>query len=156
MAGMYVCNFAATAVTVQVDFFELITPATTGLELHALFIGQSTEIGDAQEEQLLWAVKRGATTTGTGGTQAAVPVALQGTAGAAVVTYDTLNTTKATTGTIVTLHNGAFNVRAGLEMIWTPETRPMVGPSSRITIELQSTPTDSITFVGTAYIRETD
>ena len=156
MGTLYVATLPSTptAITAQVDFFEFNAGSASGLLLHAVFIGQTTELGDAMEEQWIWSVKRGATTSGSGGNASAAPVAMHALGAAANSAFESMNTTKATSGTIVSLHRDVFNVRAGLQMIWTPEMRPHVGPSGRMTIELESTPGDTTSVTGCAIIEE--
>ena len=65
-----VIPFAAN--TAQIDFLELVAPSTQSLRLHRLYLAQTTEVTDAQEEMLQLALKRvtGAPTSGSGGTAA--------------------------------------------------------------------------------------
>ena len=51
-------------------------------------------------------------------------------------------------GTIVTHLQVNWNVRVPLDIIFTPETVIELPPSSRLTVELATTPADSITFGG--------
>lgn len=147
MGRMYSAQFNGSAATAQVDFFELNAPSTASLVLHRVEITQSTEAGDAQDEMLTVLIKRGATTSGSGG---ATPTAAELFSSAAFGgTVETMNTTKATAGTIVTLYSAAFNVRAGFLYVPTPEERIVIAPSGRLTVELATTPADSITFNGT-------
>ncbi len=75
---------------------------------------------------------------------------------AATFTAETLNTTKLLVGSgaLVTIHDGAFNVRSGLREIWTPETAPSVSVSQALAIGMDAAPADSITWKGTAYVGE--
>jgi hypothetical protein len=43
---------------------------------------------------------------------------------------------------------------AGLPIWWTPETRPVLSPSGRLIVELQTTPADALTMSGTLYFEE--
>ena len=145
--------FSASAQTAQVDFFEVTAPADAVVVIHSWWLGQITEVADAAEEQLLVLTKSGATTTGTGGTTPTpVPLHFGDAAFGGVVDY--ANTTKATSGTIVTHEAHAWNVRTPLLQIYTPETRPVLSPSRRWTLELATTPADSITFNGTIIFEE--
>jgi hypothetical protein len=38
--------------------------------------------------------------------------------------------------------------------VWTPETRPILSPSRRLTVELVNAPADSITMSGTILFEE--
>ena len=153
MGRMYSVQFNGVAVTVQQDFFEVVAPADSLVVLHVIYIPQITEVADAEEEMLVLLIKSGQTTSGSGGSApTAVPLALGDAAFGG--TTEVNNTTKATAGTIVTHHAEAFNVRAGWQYIPTPEMRKVLSPSARMTLELATTPADSITMDGTLYFEE--
>ncbi len=149
MTRRYSAQYNGVAVTAQQDLFELNAPATAAVRVLGVVLAQSTEVGDAQEEGLSILFKRGATTSGSGGT---VPTAAQLFASAAFAgTVEANNTTKATGGTIVTLHADVWNVRTQFLWIPTPEMQIVLAPSDRFTVELATTPADSITMNGTLY-----
>lgn len=153
MGRKYTAQFNGVAVTAQQDLFELVAPSSATVLIHAIHISQSTEVGDAQEEglSLLW--KSGQTTSGSGGsTPTPVPVEAGDAAAGSVVEAN--NTTKASAGTIVTHYAWNWNVRMPFDVIFTPETRPVVRPSRRATLELATTPADSITMSGTLVFEE--
>jgi hypothetical protein len=154
MGRFYTATFAAVAVTAQQDFWEITAPADGVVFIHDFILTQSTEVGDAMEEGLALLIKRGATTTGTGGTQAITPAPLSFGDPAFGGVVDVNNTAKASGGTIVTMAAYAWNVRMPFQIIWTPETRLMLSPSQRLTIELATTPADSITVSGTLTLEE--
>lgn len=155
---VYVVNFAASAQTVAIDFFELIAGASGALVLLGLDLSQTTELGDAAEEQIDWYIKRATSTytSGSGGNTGVARTPVDAGAAAATFTAETLNTTKIAvgSGTLTTLVNSAFNVRTGLQIFWTPETAPRCSASSALAIGMTGAPTDSITWVGTAYVGE--
>lgn len=147
MSRLYTVQFNAVAVAAQQDLFEIVAPADAVVILHELGLSQVTEVKDAEEEMLALLLKSGSTTTGSGGTTpTAVPVEFGDAAFGG--TTEANNTTKATAGTIVTHHAWNWNVRIPFEKIWTPETRPILSPSRRGTVELATTPADSITMSG--------
>jgi len=147
MGRIYTASFNGQAETVQVDLIELVAPSTATVIVHEIGISQLLEIKDAEEEMLLLLLKQGQTTTGSGGnTMTAIPRMFGDTAFGG--TLKDTNTTKATAGTIVQHYAWYWNVRIPFQMIWTPETRPVVAPSRRMTLELATTPTDSVTFGG--------
>jgi hypothetical protein len=147
MARIYTAQFNGVAVTAQQDLFELVAGTNTPIVIHEIFLSQSTEVGDAQEEGLSILLKQGSTTSGSGGTTpAAVPRDVDDSASAATVEAN--NTTKATAGTIVTHAAWNWNVRVPLQILFTPELRPYVKGGRRMTIELGTTPADSITMSG--------
>lgn len=147
MARIYTTQFNGVAVTAQQDLFELTAGANTPITIHEIFLSQSTEVGDAQEEGLSILLKQGATVSGSGGSAGtAVPRDVDDAASAA--TAETNNTTKANTGTIVTHAAWNWNVRVPLQVLFTPELRPFAKGGRRLTVELASTPADSITMSG--------
>ena len=151
---MYSVVFSSVAVTAQQDFFEIVAGSAKVCCVHGFELSQSTEIGDAMEEGLAVLVKRGQTTSGSGGS-APTPTPLQLGQGASSFTAEVNNTTKASTGTIVTLHSTNWNIRATpCSWIYTPEQRIWVAPSERLTVELATTPADSITVSGTLWVEE--
>ena len=147
MSRIYTAQFNGVAATVQQDLFEIVAGSTGIVLLHELCISQLTEVADAAEEMLLILLKSGSTTTGSGGSSPAKVARLFGSS-ASASTVAANNTTKATAGTIVTHYAWHWNVRVPFQMIWTPETRPTLSPSRRGTVELATTPADSITLGG--------
>ena len=145
MGRVYSMVISAVAATTQVDLFELVAPSTKILELLELHLSQTTEVGDAQEEGLQILIKSGQTTSGSGGSSATpIPRQLGDTASGA--TAETMNTTKASAGTIVTHESHGWNIRAPFMRIWLPETTIIIPPSARLTIELGTTPAEGFGF----------
>lgn len=156
MSRIYSGMFAPVASAVAVDFFEITSPSTKVCYLHCIDIGQTTELGDAAEEQLNWAIKRGTSGTTSGSTGGTVigPSALSSGDPASGSTLEVMNTSKMSAGTITTIHNSVFNIRNGLLWVPTPEIRPVWGGAERLTIELVAAPADSVTWGGTVYWEE--
>lgn len=146
-------SFSAVAVIAAQDFFTLVSSSTKALIVHGVFIGQHTEVGDAQDEFLQIRVRRGQTSSGSVGT-APTPVVLNPSAAAASYTARVNDTTIANGGTIVVLHSDSMTVRGGYQLWLPPECRWVCPASSRLTVELVSTPADSITMDGTLYVEE--
>jgi hypothetical protein len=145
---IYSVPLARTAVTVAVDLVEIVAAATHIVIVHAIEVSQSTDVKDAEEEMLQLAFKTGATTSGSGGTASIVAVPRLIGDAASGLTIEVFNTTKATAGTIVTHNVWDWNVRVPFEKIFTPETRLIISPSTRATLELVAAPADSITIGG--------
>lgn len=147
MGRIYTAQFQAVAATLAQDLFELVAPADAIVAIHDICFSQSTELGDAAEEQLVLCLKSGQTTSGSGGS---TPTAIPRQFGDAAFggTVEANNTTKASAGTIVTHHSWCWNIRGPFKEIFTPETRPILSPSRRATIELVNAPTDSVTISG--------
>lgn len=154
MGRKYSVNFENVAVTAAQDFFEISPADDKPVRLLGLFLSQSTELGDAAEEMLRIQVIRGHSTGGSGGS-AQTPVAINPGNPAAAFAAEVNNTTIAADGTAVILHSDTFNVRAGMQLFWTPETAPMASQAnSTIVVRLLANPADSITMGGTLYVEE--
>ena len=150
---VYTVSFAAVALTAPQDLFELNTPSTRRAKIIGWVVNQSTEFGDAQDEQVRLELYRGHTTSGSGGS-APTPVPVSVAEPAALCTAEANNTTLATGGSPVLLHSTCFNVRAGDIWLPVPEQRPVIAVSSRAVLRLNTTPADSISFSGTLYFEE--
>jgi len=152
---MYSVPFSGVAVTAQQDFFEITAGSGRPVIVHSIEIEQSTEVGDAQEEGLSILMKRASsgTTSGSGGTSP-TPVPVVSTDSSASLVSEVNNTTKVSGGTITLLRAWNWNVRIPFFKVFTPETRPVIVPLERLTVELATTPADSITVSGTMLVEE--
>jgi hypothetical protein len=150
---LYSVSFSAVAVTAQQDFFEYTAPADAVAIIHSVEISQSSDQGDSTAEGLAILHKRGATVSGTGGTTP-TPIPLEFGFAAAGGVSDVNNTTKANTGTITTLRSQAWVIQQTYLWLPTPETRHVLSPSQRYTVELGTTPADSLTISGEMIIEE--
>jgi hypothetical protein len=148
MGRLYALPLARTAVTAAVDLAEILTAAGHICVIHAIELSQSTELGDAAEEQLQLAFKSGQTTSGSGGNTGVTPIPRLIGDAAHGMTVESFNTTKASAGTIVTHAVWDWNIRVPFEKVFTPETRLIIPPSTRATLELVGAPTDSVTIGG--------
>lgn len=153
MGRIYTASFVDVAITLAQDLFEIVAPATAIVKIHEYTISQKSDVGDVAEEGLVIALKTGATTGGSGGSAPAV-VKNEQLDAAFSGTVEANNTTKATAGTIVTRRNEAWNIRTPLSIIFTPEMRPVLAPSARLTLELVTAPTDPVTVSGTITFEE--
>ena len=147
---MYAVTFNEVSVTAAQDLFEIVAPSDAVTVLHSFEISQSSDAGDAESEQLSIRVHRGST-SGSGGT-VPTPNPLQVGSPAAGSSVEVNNTTQSTLGSVI--QSASFNVMAGYEKIYTPEMRPVISPSGRIVIELQTTPADALTMSGTLVFEE--
>jgi hypothetical protein len=144
---MYSATFEEVAVSAVQDLFEINAPSSAVVVVHGLVISQSSDAGDAASEQLNVLIHRG-TTSGSGGTTPTARPLMVGYA-AFAGTVEANNTSQSTEG--VQLHAECFNVMAGLNIWWTPECRPVISPSGRLIVELQTAPADALTMSGTIY-----
>lgn len=155
---VYTVSFTASAQGGAVDWFELTAPASCGLAIFYLDIGQSTDYKDAEEEGIRYYIKRasGSYTSGSGGNTGVARIPVRSGDVAATFTAETLNTTQAAVGTgaLATVHQSVFNVRAGLDKLWTPETAISCKASEALVVGMSAAPADSITWEGTAYVAE--
>lgn len=147
MGRIYTAQFTDVAVTAIQDLFEIVAPADAIVAIHDFHISQRTDVGDAAEEILPVQWSSGHTTSGSGGSSpAAVPIELGDAAFGGTVEAN--NTTQAVDGTIVVHRTWNWNIRMGLDVIFTPETRPILSPSRCGCLELPVAPADSITCSG--------
>lgn len=153
MSGIYTVQFNGVAVTAQQDFIEVTAASDSPLVLIGFGLSQSTEVGDAAEEGLSVLIKSGQTTSGSGGS-AYTPVALDASSAAASFVAEVNNTTKASTGTIVTHYAYNWNIRVPLDIVLPEPMQVILTASRRLTIELATTPADSVTISGYAVFQE--
>lgn len=154
----YSVVFENVTVSASQDLFE-ITPADdkpillTALTLDN--VGGTADAGDAQEELLRLLIRRGHTTSGSGGSAPTPRPLLTGSA-AAGFTAEVNNTTIASTaGTTGDMWSGGWNVRVPLREFWPEEL--CIGASqadTTIVVRLLSTPADAISMSGTLYVCE--
>lgn len=148
MGRHYNLPLVKTSVTVAVDLAEILTAATHICIIHGIELFQSSDVKDAEEEILQLAFKTGSTTSGSGGNTGVTPIPILLGDAAHGMTVESFNTTKATGGTIVTHKLWGWNVRIPFFWIPTPETRLIIPPSTRATLELVAAPGDSIDIGG--------
>ena len=130
--GIYTVEFtnkAATAAMADFDFFEIDPAADKPVEIVALFLGQETNEGDANEDYVRLAILRfNGGTFSSGGEVATTPRQLDPSDAAASGTYEAFNAngTVATTsgGSTFRIHSDTFNIRQGYQLIFPPEMRP--------------------------------
>ena len=150
MGRMYTVTFEEVAVTAIQDLFEIVAASDSTVYIHSIHVSQSSDASDSESEQLNVLIHRGST-SGSGGSSA-TPAPLNLGDAAFGGTCEVNNTTQSTEGTI--LGSYCFNVMAGLDIVFTPEGRPVISPSGRIIVELQTAPGDSLTMSGTMVIEE--
>jgi hypothetical protein len=154
MAGrIYTIPMDAVAVTAVQDLFEIVSGSAAVTRLLAVYVGQSSDAGDAEDEQLRVQIIRAASTSGSGGASV-TPAPLFAGDTAFTGTAERNNTTQATGGSPVTLLADTFNVRAG--WVYRPTEREIItiAPSVRLAIALPAAPADSLTMSGYCVIEE--
>ncbi len=154
---VYTGEFSGEAETAQVDFWEIQAAAGKLCRLLGILISQLTETGDSAEEMLLIQIKRSGSgaTTGSGGSTAPTLAPVDPGDAAFSGTVDTVtNTTKITGGSPVTLYSDNWNIRQG--GLWLPPDLLDFKWADQqfMTVELGTTPADSITFASTIFVGE--
>lgn len=138
----------------DVDLFEISPADDKPVEICGLVLAVTSELGDAAEEILPIQVIRGFTASGSGGS-APTPGPIDPIDTAAGFAAEVLNTTVATTGTSVTLHADAFNVRIGYQFWWPEGFGPKASQANTtILVRSSATVADDVTITGTLYVRE--
>ena len=163
MGRVYTVDLTADVITSaggDHDFFELRVALGKPIRIIGLFLGQETELGDAAEEFVRYAILEmtgGTFTSGTGGATP-TPEPVLANDPAAGFAADAANPTVATsTGTTARKHSDTFNIRAGLQ-IWFPpnaqHTIPADDADNTLLVRLESSLADDATFSGTVYVEE--
>ena len=142
------------------DWFEIDPAADKPVEIIGLFLGQSSDFGDSQEEILRTSIvyMSGGTFT-SGGEVSTTPRPTDPSDGAASGAYEAFNsngTAASTSGTSVIRHADSFNVRSGLQYILPPDLRHKCdgAAQSALLVRNDSTVADDIVFDGCVYVRE--
>lgn len=152
MGRLYTAVFKEIAVTAAQDLFEIAGPTDAVTVIHEWGVSQKTETGDAAEEMLTLTTNRGVGTVTSGSGGASVtPHPISDGDGAYGGTVERNNTTimAVGTGTLETdLEVHSWNVRVPFQRIYTPETRPVISPGNRWTLECETAPADSVTMSG--------
>ncbi len=149
-------NFSVPA-TNALDLWELTAADDKPISILGLTLGPVggiADVGDAAEEHLRCVIRRGYTTSGSGGT-ATTPTQINPNAAAAGFTAEVNNTTVATTGTIVDLFPFGWNMRAEYEK-WFPEgTEPQTNQGANlIVVRLLTGPADALAVSGCLFVEE--
>ena len=154
MAGrIYVATFKNVVVSAVQDLFSLNPGANKPVEIHALYLSQTTEVADAAEEQLLIELITGNTSTGSGGAAVtANPMNLNDAVDAATVRAN--DTVEVSAGTAVSKHLEAWNVRMPFIYHPDPEDRIVTSNTFFFAAQLLTTPADDITMSGTLIYKE--
>lgn len=153
MGQVYVVSFAGVAVTAQQDLLSLLPATQKPITVHAVYLSQSTEVGDAMEEGLVIELRRGNTTVGSGGS-AQTPIALDPNMAASATGGRKNDTTPASSGTAALLHREAWNIRAPFVYMPAPEDRPKCKNAEYLCLGLLTTPADAITMSGEIVFEE--
>lgn len=157
MGRLYTASFKGIAVTAAQDLVEILGASDSVTFVRRWLLSQTTEAGDAAEENLLLTTNRGvgAVTSGSGGGSITAQPVHDGDA-AFGGTIERNNTTQMVvgSGTLEELEAHAWNVRVPYDCTYLPEDRPVISPGNRWTLELETVPADSITMNLTVWLEE--
>lgn len=158
MSRVYAVSFENVAVgTAAQDLFELSPADDKPIRILGIIlsnVGGAADAGDAQEELIRLTLKRGHTSSGSGGS-AFTPLALDPSDAAAGFAAEINNTTVASAGTAVVLLADGWNIRIPYQLFFTPETQPQANQgNTTIVLRSESTLADAITMSGTIYVEE--
>ena len=153
MGRIYTAVFENVAVTAAQDLFEINAPSAKSVIIHYAIVGQTSDVGDAQDELIRLRWIEGYTTSGSGGTApTAVPLDKGDSAFGGIVEVN--NTTVANTGTAAIKHIGLWNVRTEWIYMPTPETRIRLAGAGRLVLNMPAAPADSLSMSGTVCFEE--
>lgn len=144
---MWKVTFARVAVTAQQDFLSVLLASGKPVVPLRAWLAQGTDAGDAQDEEVSISLKRGATTTGSGGGTFTALKQSQTNGPAFGGTCRINDTTPASAGTIEEVYPDAWNVRSNWIYLPIPEERFIVD-TGRLVLGLLTTPADSLTVSG--------
>ncbi len=146
MGAVYTVHLPPTAITVAADLIELTPADDRAVVVRGFRVWQITDVGDAQEEILSLAWVRGNTTSGSGGNTGVAVTPKNARDAAAGCTAETANTTAASAGTPLTVYSTGWNVRAPLEVVFTPEQGIRVDQGQTLLVlRMLAAPADSLT-----------
>lgn len=152
MGRIFSARFEAVAVSAAQDVFSLGSPTSGVGLLHAVYLSQTSDVGDSGENIEEVRIVTGNTTVGSGGSApTAIPFQLGDTP---TVTVRANDTTEVSSGTQVIKFSDAWNVRVGWPYIPTPETRITfgelaAGTKTFLAVQLPNIPGSAITMTGT-------
>ena len=149
MGRIFTVSFADVAVTAIQDLFQIEAQGVTA-KLHALFLSQSTDAGDANSEQLSLVLRRVTDAVVDGAAE--VPAKPTDVAGANLAVNQLV---PLATGVAI-YHAEAWNTLTPFVWLPTPEMRPSIQPTDAMTVHLAEAPAQSIDISGTLYFEELD
>lgn len=148
MARVYSASFTEVAATAQQDLFQL-EALTVPLQLHAVYLSQSSDVGDASAENLSILIRRVTDAV----TNDIAEVKIDSGDAAANADIAVNETTELTTGAS-TIHATTWNILNEFIFLPPPEMRPTAVIGDVICVNLNTTPADALTISGTAYFSE--
>jgi len=148
MGRMFTVSFTNVAVTADQDLFQIEGLAGDTI-LHACFISQNSDVGDASAESLTIRFRHVTDAL----TNVTAEVKLDKGSGAALADLNVNDTTPFTTGA-ETIHVEDWNIAMPFVWLPTPEMRIHIPKDDVVTVNLIANPADSLTMSGTLYFEE--
>ncbi len=148
MGRIYTVSFTDIAVSVVQDFFQ-IEAKTVPVILHAIFLSQNSDTGDAAAENLTIRIRK--VTDAVGNVTAEAKLDSRDVA--ALANLNVNDTTPLVAGA-QTIHVECWNV--AIPFIWMPppELRIKISPDDAVTVNLVANPDDPLTMSGVMYFEE--
>lgn len=146
MGRIYSVSFSEVSVTAQQDLFQ-IEAITTPVIIHAVYISQSSDVGDSAAASVSIQLRRFTDTV----TNDLAEVKLDGGDAAANANLAINETTELVADSEV-IHSEAWNVAMPFVFLPPPELRPLVQISNGLAVNMNTT--DSLTMSGTMYFEE--
>lgn len=148
MSRIYSVSFTDVAVAAQQDLFQL-QAVTVPAIIHAVFLSQISDMGDASSEGLSILLARVTDSV----TNDLAEVRLDDSDAVANANLAINETTELVTG-IETIHPEGWNILTPFVYLPPPELRPKIAPGDTFVVNLNTTPNDSITMSGVLYFEE--
>lgn len=158
MPRTYTCQLNAATLAANsgnpTDLFELTPADDKPIRILGLVIGQTSDVGDTNSENLGIKISRGFTATGSGGNAAANGVPLDPNDATSGFTFESNNTTVASSGTEAVLFSDVWNTQAGYQ-VWFPEGAQPQGSQANTLVTVRVTaPADAVTLSATVFVQE--
>jgi hypothetical protein len=149
MGRIYTVQFSEISVGTAVQDLFQIEALTNVIKVHAVFLSQSSDEGDAESELLNIQIKK--VTDAVSNVTAEVPVD----GGSSVMTgnCNVNQTTVLNTGALI-VHSGGWNVMQ--EFIYLPleEHRPVIQIGNALTVKMNTASADALIASGTIYLEQ--
>lgn len=148
MGRIYTVSFTEVAVTAQQDLFQ-IEAVTVPAIIHAVYLSQSSDVGDAAAEGLSILIRRVTDAL----TNVTAEAQLDTGDAAANADLNVNDTTELVTGA-QNVHTEVWNIALPFVYLPPPELRIVIPVDDALTINLNTTPADEITMSGVMYFEE--
>ncbi len=148
MGRMFTASFTDVAVTAQQDLFQ-IEANTVPAIIHAIFLSQTSDVGDAAAENLSILIRRVTDAV----TNDIAEAKLDTGSGVALADLAVNETTELVTGAEI-IHSEAWNIAMAFIWMPPPEMRIVIQVGNAVVVNLNDTPADELTMSGTMYFEE--